>query len=1106
MGGRVAGWALMVAVMLSAAGRAEVTLQPEHHDLFFGKLPRLYLDGVWKYAHVPGREGRDVSDAGLRDGFFRAEFDDSGWDDRRVPGEVGSSTQTAVRGIGYLRRGFAVPEAYRGMRALLHFQGVGREPVVFLNGREVARPEALIPGIDDFHRFDVTDALRFGSTNQITVRIVQSGFVRGIQCVGIHAPVRLEFVPPVYAAAMRLTPRLPDTVEVDCTIVNTRPDASTLDLELTVSPWATPYASGGSAVTRVALPQRTFAPGESRLTFQVALQDPVLWSPFHPFLYGVKLTAGESVLGWERFGLREFTAEGSDFLLNGKRIYLPGIAYPEGHVGRFVVMERFAGLFPYNPNGFTRRYCEQLRALNCLAVFRYTPVPCETFANLCDEVGLLLHCAVELRNETELSLAGKRLLLKDGVEEIPPLWINGSPYRVFGAGDPAAAEGAQPVGRAVAAELGLDPEARAKIADDLLSDESITRFLDEAVRRITARAVNSPAFVLWAPEGEANRVPGITHRFPTYRALFRQHDPTRLWSSCQTFCQEGRLQSGAWAPFETPPPYDFVNFAGVTLGGASMNITHFTLAPITIPWTTREWARKLYPSGIPIVATESLYYGFNRTVVNSRLWEAFQNSLGSVVRDGRVDKALYARYLGSRDPDMASSGWWPERSTVKIAGIHAVADPVRRMEACGDRMKRYIEQGRIHDHLLQGFGSCSGPLFGYSGSELGAFDPGAPDRVTPVGEAFRQACAPLFVCASLCNDAGFHHLAGGSLATDLHAFNNLPEDREAVLRAEVFAPDGERVFQEQFDLRLPAGGRQVRKLRWDLSAGLPTGGYVLRLSLADADRLLSENSERLFVLGKPEQARPRLGERRIALFAGGEQPPPDGTPAVQVALYACGEKSLNVTFAQALEQSGLTVMPLASLRDVDAVQLLAIGPHALNRDNFEEAASLAGWIERGGRLLCMEQSHKGAVPFLPDLSWDPLRVPISVPLPAVGIDVDLVEPDHPLFRGIGDRRWWRTWNSPHGEVYRGLIRPLCDDMIATGAELQSGERPNAFGMLIAERAVGKGHCILSQVSAIRAVEHGDAVALRYLHNLIEFFLQREGPVAGLHRPGAGTLR
>jgi len=1059
-------------------------VQPENHDLFFGKLPRIYLDGVWKYTHTPGNEGYDFSDDGMTAGFFNTNFDDSGWDDIQVPGERRGAYQ-----IGYYRRHFNVPGTHKGMRAILNFQGVGWEPVVFVNGKEVARPESLIPGIDDFHKIDVTDALRFGRSNQITVRIYQTHFVRGIQCVGIHAPVRIEFVPAVYVSQMKLTPQLPNMVNVDCQIINTLPDAQTRDLTLNISPWETKYATGRSKNTRIRIGKKTFPAGKSRFSLSVKVRRPVLWSVYNPFLYGAKLTAGNDILAWERFGLRSFEAKGNYFYLNNKKLYLPGIAYPEGQIGRFIIMERSAGLLPYNPNGFMRRYYEQLRDLNCLTIFRYKPVPCETTANLCDEIGLLVHSAVELRNETELSLAGKRLLLKDSVKDIPQLWHSGSPYHVYTEKEAATIDGTHRISSKTAKAMKIDPSSHTKIADDLLSRQSVTRFLNRAIRRLTARAYNSPSFVMWAPEGESNRVPGITHRFPTYKELFKKYDPSRLWSSAQTFCRQGRRQDGKMVSFKEPPPYDFVNFAAVTLGGSSMNVNHFTVNPITIPWTTREWARKFYKEGKPIVATEALFYGFNRTVINRNLWNILMQSQGRIVKDGKVDKKLYAKYMGSRDPDLKKSGWWSERKIAKVTGIHDVVDHAARYEACGRRMKLFIEQGRIHDDLLQGFGSCSGLLFDYSGRDLVTYNAASLEKVTPMGEYFRQACAPLFVCAPLYNGGGFHHHAGGSIKTDIYCFNNLPEDAEVSVLAEVVGATGNTVFSKQFEFGvLPAGEKAVQKFQWNISPKLKTGAYALRLFMSSGSEVVSENDYQLYILDKREQAWPRYSDQMIALFAGDDNNPIANTPTQKINIFASKEKRVNVTFTQAIEKSGYPITYIKSLKDIGENKLLIIGPGALNSENVSDAGILSEWMENGGRLLCLEQTYKGKVPFLPDLSWEPLRVPLSVPVPAIGIDADLIEKDHPIFAGINNRLWWRTWNSPYGEVYRGLIRPLCDDMIATGAELQLGERPNSFGMLISERKVGKGHCILSQVSAIQAIEYGDSVAVKYLHNLFEYFL------------------
>ena len=67
-------------------------LAPKDVDKFYGKLPRLYLHGMWKLTVTPNPAGRNLGpgeyffdDAGMKNHYIAKDFDDSKWDDFYVP-------------------------------------------------------------------------------------------------------------------------------------------------------------------------------------------------------------------------------------------------------------------------------------------------------------------------------------------------------------------------------------------------------------------------------------------------------------------------------------------------------------------------------------------------------------------------------------------------------------------------------------------------------------------------------------------------------------------------------------------------------------------------------------------------------------------------------------------------------------------------------------------------------------------------------------------------------------------------------------------------------------------------------------------------------------
>jgi len=232
---------------------------------------------------------------------------------------------------------------------------------------------------------------------------------------------------------------------------------------------------------------------------------------------------------------------------------------------------------------------------------------------------------------------------------------------------------------------------------------------------------------------------------------------------------------------------------------------------------------------------------------------------------------------------------------------------------------------------------------------------------------------------------------------------------------------------------------------------------------------MSFNTYELHILGKDEQ------ERKLRLDQ-------------EVALYHGGLLGDNWHFIDVLQKLDIKLHGIKRIQDIDKSDYLIIGRNALDDNVTAHAELLKNWLKQGGRLLCMEQAFEGKIPWLPELEIRPLRVRIYLPSPPLGIDVDIVEREHPVFEGIAGRKYWSIWNLPYGEIYRSLLMPMDEDVIASAGELRRTGRPMVYGMVIAEKKLGKGLCIFSQVEATRACEHGDGVALKYLHNLVEHFL------------------
>jgi hypothetical protein len=144
--------------------------------------------------------------------------------------------------------------------------------------------------------------------------------------------------------------------------------------------------------------------------------------------------------------------------------------------------------------------------------------------------------------------------------------------------------------------------------------------------------------------------------------------------------------------------------------------------------------------------------------------------------------------------------------------------------------------------------------------------------------------------------------------------------------------------------------------------------------------------------------------------------------------------------------------------------------------------ALKAWMEGGGRLLQFEQHVGGSVPY-----WRKIKLISAKP----HILAEIIEANHPAFKGL-DFRHMEQWNDlpdsrVPGELYRMLLGPLCEDVLATGAVGVPRESTENNQMALTETVVGKGRLVMSQFEA--TPRYGtDPIASRLIWNLLEYVL------------------
>lgn len=146
---------------------------------------RLPVEG-WRFKTDPDGVGEARA-------WYAVDFDDSGW---RTDVEVETSWQEFMEGGLYVgpawyRRAVDAPQVRPGQRVWLHFEGADEEGWVWLNGEYVGAHAEGRDGWNWPFEFDVTDIIKPGESNQLTVRVRNTGGGGGL-----WAPVRIRVTDP----------------------------------------------------------------------------------------------------------------------------------------------------------------------------------------------------------------------------------------------------------------------------------------------------------------------------------------------------------------------------------------------------------------------------------------------------------------------------------------------------------------------------------------------------------------------------------------------------------------------------------------------------------------------------------------------------------------------------------------------------------------------------------------------------------------------------------------------------------------------------------------------------------------------------------------------
>jgi len=291
------------------------------------------------------------------------------------------------QGPGWYRTQFELANPLPNGRTLLHFEGAGQKTEVFVHTERVA---SHVGGYDEFI-VDLTDQAGKFSRAQVPIAVMCDNS-RDLEMIpsnlsdfnlygGLYRYVNLIYAPAISLERVHidseLLPNGKAKVIVKVRLYNPA-QLKDEELEASVSITAPNERLVQADVNKL-------RPGaETQILATFFIDQPVLWSPAKPSLYGcdvsLKSSYGVSQIK-ERFGLRSFEfVKGGPFKLNGERLLIRGTQRHEDHAGVAAAMTE----------DLMRKEMLLIKDLGANFIRLGHHQQSRVILDLCDELGLLV--------------------------------------------------------------------------------------------------------------------------------------------------------------------------------------------------------------------------------------------------------------------------------------------------------------------------------------------------------------------------------------------------------------------------------------------------------------------------------------------------------------------------------------------------------------------------------------------------------------------------------------------------------------------------------------------------------------------------------------------
>lgn len=287
-------------------------------------------------------------------------------------------------GLGWYCKSFTVPQVSRGKQVYIVFDGIYRCSKVWINGHYLGfRPNGYIS-----FRYDLTPYLHYGSeTNIISVRVdnsVQKNS-RWYSGSGIYRNTWLLTTDKVAVDKWGTYITTP-IVSANAAILNVNTRLlNVYGSKQAVSLHTMVFDAYGKKVAENSRDNWVISGANATATQDLNIQDPLLWSDEHPYLYKVVtqvLKENKVVDDYETMaGIRSFVFDKEKgFLLNGKTVKIKGVCdhHDLGCLGAAV-----------NTRALERQL-EILKGMGCNAIRTSHNPPAPELLDLCDKMGFIV--------------------------------------------------------------------------------------------------------------------------------------------------------------------------------------------------------------------------------------------------------------------------------------------------------------------------------------------------------------------------------------------------------------------------------------------------------------------------------------------------------------------------------------------------------------------------------------------------------------------------------------------------------------------------------------------------------------------------------------------